>query len=211
MGFDLICNAGEANRSLIGKALNEKIEEGDFVHVGVGPRLDGLASCERVSVVAVDDPADITDDQRFWITFVEEAFEAGLQGFVEAARKGLPAKHEEEALVAYFKRREAEVNERFGIQADLPRQKPYTGVHNAGYTECYEFYGAITLQSEEPLGNQIVNMLDVAIRGVGNYWNEVIIPGLDYVVIEKTLGKYGKEVKVLNKLPINVQHLVGKA
>ena len=146
-----------------------------------------------------------------WITFVEEAYRAGLNAFIEAAQKGLPAKHEEEALVGYFKNREAEVNKRFGINVDLPRQKPYTGVHNSGYTECYEFYGAITVASEEPLGNQIVNMMDVAIRGVGNYWNEVLIPGLDYVVIEKTLGKYSKDVKVLNKLPINVQHLTGKA
>ena len=211
MGFDIIVNTGEANRSLIGKALNEKIKEGDFVHVGVGPRLDGLSACERVSVVAVDDPAKITEDQKFWINFVEEAFQVGLEAFIEAAEKNLPAKHEEEALVGYFKKRETEVNKRYGINIDLARQKPYTGVHNSGYTECYEFYGAITLQSEEPLGNQIVNMLDVAIRGIGNNWNEIIIPGLDYVVIEKTLGKYGKKVKMLNELPVNVQHLVGKA
>jgi len=211
MGFDIIVNTGEANRSLIGKALNEKIKEGDFVHVGVGPRLDGLSACERVSVVAVDDPAKITEDQKFWINFVEEAFQVGLEAFIEAAEKNLPAKHEEEALVGYFKKREPEVNKRYGINIELARQKPYTGVHNSGYTECYEFYGAITLQSEEPLGNQIVNMLDVAIRGIGNNWNEIIIPGLDYVVIEKTLGKYGKKVKMLNELPVNVQHLVGKA
>ena len=211
IGFDIIVNTGEANRSLIGKALNEKIKEGDFVHVGVGPRLDGLAACERVSVVAVDDPSKITNDQKFWIDFVEEAFQAGLEAFIEAAEKNLPAKHEEESLIGYFKKREAEINRRFGINVNLPGQKPYTGVHNSGYTECYEFYGAITLKSEDPLGKQIVNMLDVAIRGVGNHWNDIIIPGLDYVVIEKTLGKYGNNVKVLNKLPLNVQHLVGKA
>lgn len=211
MGFDVIVNTGEANRSLIGKALNEKIKEGDFVHVGVGPRLDGLAACERVSVVAVDDPSKITEDQHFWINFIEEAYQTGLEAFIEAAEKNLPAKHEEEALIDYFKKREAEINRRFGINVNLPGQKPYTGVHNSGYTECYEFYGAITLKSEDPLGKQIVNMLDVAIRGVGNHWNEIIIPGLDYVVIEKTLGKYGNNVKVLNKLPVNVQHLVGKA
>jgi hypothetical protein len=39
----------------------------------------------------------------------------------------------------------------------------------------------------------------------------VKIPGIDYVVVEKTVGKYGKEVRELNKLPVNVQHLVGKA
>jgi len=53
-------------------------------------------------------------------------------------------------------------------------------------------------------------MLDVAIRGVGSKWDDIVIPGLDYLVVEKTLGKFGPEVEVLTKLPINVQHLVGK-
>jgi hypothetical protein len=93
---------------------------------------------------------------------------------------------------------------------DLVMQKPYTGTHNSGYTECQEFYGAITLNSNEPLGERIVTMLDIAIRGVGNMWNDIVIPGLDYLVVEKTLGKYGKHVKTLNRLPVNVQYLVGQ-
>lgn len=40
--------------------------------------------------------------------------------------------------------------------------------------------------------------------------NDVIIPGMDYVVVEKTPGKYGKEVKVLTELPANLQEFVGK-
>jgi hypothetical protein len=52
-------------------------------------------------------------------------------------------------------------------------------------------------------------MLDVAIRGVGDYWDDIVIPGLDYVVIENTLGKFGKRVETFNKLPLNVQHMVG--
>ena len=36
-------------------------------------------------------------------------------------------------------------------------------------------------------------MLDVAVRGIGNKWNDVIIPGMDYVLVEKTLGKFGNE------------------
>jgi len=39
----------------------------------------------------------------------------------------------------------------------------------------------------------------------------VLIPGLDYVLVEKTLGKFGQEVRVLNRLPVRVQHLMGKA
>jgi hypothetical protein len=92
----------------------------------------------------------------------------------------------------------------------LETLKPYTGTHNAGYTECQEFFGAITLDSAEPLGNQIVTMLDVAIRGIGDHWNDVILPDLDYLVIENTLGKFGERVETFNSLPINIQSLVGK-
>jgi hypothetical protein len=44
----------------------------------------------------------------------------------------------------------------------------------------------ITLESDEPLGRQIVTMLDVAVRGVGDHWDNVIIPDMGYVVVENT-------------------------
>jgi Xaa-Pro aminopeptidase len=210
MGFDVMVTTGESNRTLIGKALNRRIEEGDIVHIGVAPKRDGLTSCQRVSVVAVDDPKKITGEQRFWLDFVNEAFEVGLKAYIRVAEHNLPAKLQEQALADYFKSRQDEVSRMIGKPLDLVKQKPYTGTHNSGYTECQEFYGAITLDSHKPLGNQIVTMLDVAIRGIGNKWNDIVIPGLDYIVVEKTLGKYGKCVKLLNTMPVDVQYLVGK-
>ena len=209
-GFDVMVTANEANRTLIGKSLNRVINEGDIVHLGVAPKRDGLTACERVSVVATLDPSTITERQRYWISFIEEAFQVGLDAYRKVAVQKLPAKLQEQALEQYFRSREAEVSELIGRPVDLVRQKPYTGTHNAGYTECQEFYGAITLNSEEPLGERIVTMLDVAVRGVGNKWDDIVIPGLDFVLVEKTLGKFGKDVEVLNRLPVNMQHLVGK-
>ena len=110
----------------------------------------------------------------------------------------------------YFNSKAQEVSRRVGKKVDLARLKPYTGTHNSGYTECQEFFGAITLESDEPLGRQIVTMLDVALRGIGNHWDDVILPGLDFFVIENTLGKYGNRVETLTKLPVNVQELVGR-
>ncbi len=208
-GFDIIVNAGEANRTLIGKALNRPIAEGDVVHVGVAPKRDGLTACERASVVCVDSPDRASEELRYWFDFLQEAYRTGYEAYVRVAEQQLPAKHQEQALVDYFKSKEEEVGKRIGKKINLVRQKPYTGTHNAGYTECQEFFGAITLNSEEPLGKRIVTMLDVAIRGVGNMWDDVIIPGLDYIVIEKTLGKCDRRVDTLTKLPINLQHLVG--
>jgi len=208
-GFDVMVTANEANRTLVGKALNRRIGLGDYVHLGAAPRCDGLTACERATVIAVPEPRQVTEDQRFWISFTEGAYEVGLREYVRVAENNLPAYLQEQALVDYFKAREEEVSRRVGRKVDLARQKPYTGTHNGGYTECQEFYGAITLKSREPLGSQIVTMLDVAVRGVGNRWNDVVIPGMDYVLVEKTLGKSGNRAEVLNRLPVNLQHLVG--
>lgn len=209
-GFDIMVTSGEANRSLIGKALNRTIQEGDYVHLGVAPKCDGLTACERCTVIATLDPSTITEDQKYWINFVEGAYRTGLDAYRMVSRDNLPAKLQEQALCDYFKDHEEEVCARIGKKIDLVRQKPYTGTHNGGYTECQEFYGAITLNSEEPLGSQIITMLDVAVRGVGNMWNDVVIPGMDYVLVEKTLGKFGTRVDVLNELPINLQAYVGR-
>jgi Xaa-Pro aminopeptidase len=209
MGFDIMVGANEANRSLIGKALNREIRHGDWVHLGVGPKRDGLNACIRRSVIAVPSPNDVTAEQKYWFDLVEGAYRAGYEKYCEVAAKGLPARLQEQALVDYFASRSREVSRRLGKEIDLASLKPYTGTHNSGYTECQEFYGAITLESAAPLGNRIVMMLDVALRGIGNYWNDVRIPGFDYLVVENTLGKFGSRVETLNALPLNVQGLVG--
>ena len=209
LGFDVMVTSGEDNRSIVGKALNRPIMEGDFVHLGVGPKVDGLTACERCSVVCTKQGGKLTDTQEYWLSFVEDAYRVGLDAFIDVAKNNLPAKLQEQALVDYFESRREEVSKRMGKDIDLAMLKPYTGTHNAGYTECQEFYGAITLNSHEPMGNQIVTMLDVAARGFGSTWDSVIIPEFDYILVEKTLGKFGNKVEVFNDLPIRLQHLVG--
>jgi len=208
-GFQIMVGANSANRTLIGPALNRPIGEGDWVHVGVAPKRDGLTSCIRRSVIAVDSPATVSSEQKYWFDLVEEGYRVGEKSYREAASKQLPAKIQEQSLVDFFSERSDEISKRIGKKIDLARQKPYTGTHNSGYTECQEFFGAITLDSHEPLGNQIVTMLDVALRGIGDRWNDVVIPGFDYCVVENTLGKYGPRVETLTKVPIHVQELVG--
>ena len=213
-GWDVMVGANEANRTLIGKALNRPIREGDYVHLGVAPKRDGLNACLRRSVIAVNDPAEVPrfqPDAPYWFGMVEGAYQVGYDKYVEVAQQGLPAKLQEQALVDFFASHSDEVARRIGAQIDLSDQKPYTGTHNAGYTECQEFYGAITLESDDPLGHQIVTMLDVALRGVGDRWNDVVLPGFDFVVVENTLGKFGTRVECFNQVPVNVQHLIGTA
>jgi len=210
LGLDIIVNANTSNRSLIGKALNRKINEGDVVHVGCVSKRDGIAACERTSVVCTKDPKNFTKDQRYWMDFIEEAYKLGVDTFKRVAANNLPAQIVEREIVDFFKSRSDEVSKMVGHPVDMARQKPYTTVHNSGYTEYAEFYGAITLNSTEPMGNQIINMMDMAVRGIGNHWNDIVIPGLDYLVVEKTMGKYGNEAVVLNDLPVSMQHFVGR-
>ena len=207
-GFKIMVGANEANRTLIGPALNRPIGEGEWVHLGVAPKRDGLTACVRRSVIAVDRPSKVTDDQRYWFKLVEGGYQVGEEWYRKVAAENLPARLQEQALVDYFSAHSDEVSKRIGKQIDLAALKPYTGTHNSGYTECQEFFGAITLDSHEPLGSQIVTMLDVALRGIGNHWNEVVIPGFDFCVVENTLGKFGTRVERLSKLPVNVQELV---
>ncbi|MCL4852798.1 MAG: M24 family metallopeptidase [Bryobacteraceae bacterium] len=208
-GFRIMVGANEANRTLIGPALNRPIGEGEWVHLGVAPQRDGLTSCVRRSVIAVDGPAKIADDQKFWLSLVEEGYRVGEEAYRKVAAENLPARFQEQALVDYFASRADEVSRRVGRKIDLASLKPYTGTHNSGYTECQEFFGAITLDSHEPLGSQIVTMLDVALRGIGDHWNAIELPGFDYCVVENTLGKYGTRVECLTQVPVHAQDLVG--
>jgi hypothetical protein len=209
-GWDVMVTAGEANRTLIGKALNLPIRAGDYVHLGAAPKRDGLNACVRRSLVAMDTKSMVSMDQKYWFDFLEEAYLVGDAAYRQVAKEKLPARLQEQALVDFFASHSTEVSKRYGKTIKLELLKPYTGTHNAGYTECQEFYGAITLDSNEPLGQQIVTMLDVAIRGIGDHWNDKILPDLDYLVIENTLGKFGERVENFNELPLNVQSLIGK-
>ena len=176
----------------------------------MAPKRDGLTACIRRSVIVVDSPVKVTAEQKYWFDLVEEAYGVGERSYREVASKKLAAKLQEKSLVDFFAEHSEEISRRTGRMIDLAAQKPYTGTHNSGYTECQEFFGAITLESHEPLGNQIVTMLDVALRGIGDHWNDVVIPGFDFCVVENTLGKYGPRVETLTKLPIHAQELVAR-
>ena len=158
----------------------------------------------------MDSPAKVSSEQRYWFDLVQGGYDVGELWYRKIAAENLPARMQEQALVDYFSAHSGEVSARVGKTIDLASLKPYTGTHNSGYTECQEFFGAITLDSHQPLGRQIVTMLDVALRGIGNYWDDVVIPGFDFCVVENTLGKYGTRVERLTRLPIDVQEFVGR-
>jgi hypothetical protein len=244
-GFPTMIGSDEANVTMIGPCLNRPIEEGAFVHIGASGKRDGLTACCRRSVFATPAGADATAYQAVWRDLVERAFRVGFDNYVDIVSNNRPAWRQEQSLVDFFNdntdaildaiagehgaEARAETERRFTeanqLPAGLARFKPYTGTHNAGYTECQEFYGAITLESENALDEQVVTMLDVALRGRGRDWHDVVIPDFDFFVVEDTLGKFGNrvenftgfyddsgaEVAAAGKVPIRVQSLLGNS
>jgi len=209
MGFKIMVTAGDSNKTMVGRASNNIIKQGDIVHIGVAPTRDGLNAAQRASVVCVQDSSQIPEKYKLWFDFLEGAFEYGVNEFKKIAEKDLPGYHHEQAMIDFYnnKAREMGINP---DSIDFSKQKGYVTTHNSGYTECQEFYGALSLDFNQRLANQMVMMMDVGLKGYGDCWEETIIKDLDYIVIEKTLGKYGKEVRTLNDLPLNLQYLVGE-
>jgi len=245
-GFQTMVGSDKACVTMIGPALNRQIIANEYIHLGTSYKRDGLTACCRRSLFTSND--GITSYRDYFRKIVEQGFIVGFNAYVDISEYNKPAKLQELALVDFFNSKTDETIEMVqseygtkaavlfkenlfkeipGIVTGLARMKPYTGTHNAGYTECQEFFGAITLESEEPLEHQVVTMLDVALRGRGSKWigDEFvqIIPGFDYWVVEDTLGKYGtivknltgelqpggKTVKGIGKIPVNVQSLAG--
>ena len=169
-GFSIMVGSDEANRTLIGKALNRQIKKGAFVHLGVSPQRDGLTACVRRSVIALEGGKRPSEGQLFWFDLVEGAYAEGFRAYCEVAEKNLPARLQEEALVNYYKSKSDLVSKKVGRKIDLEKLKPYTGTHNAGYTECQEFYGAITLQFQRAAGQAD---RDHAGRGPARDWRQV--------------------------------------
>src|SRR6516165_5661813 len=113
-GFEIMVGANTANRTLIGPALNRRINEGDWVHLGVAPKRDGLTACVPRSVIAVDFPEKITPDQKYWFDLVEEGYKVGERSYRDVARQQLPARLQEQSLVDFFAQRSAEISARIG-------------------------------------------------------------------------------------------------
>jgi len=212
LGFDVMVTTGRNNRTIVARASNAVIQEGDVVHIGVSPKRDGLCAAERASVVCVKDPAQIPEKHRIWMEFLKGAFEYSVELFRMIAQTDSPGCLHEQKMIAYYDSKVPELEQKLGMKLDhFSELKGYVTSHNSGYTECQEGYGALSCDFEEPCAHQMVLMLDVGIKGFRNTWDEIAIPGLDYLVIEKTAGKFGKEVRILNKLPVDLQYLVGEA
>jgi Xaa-Pro aminopeptidase len=118
LGFDFIVNTGSSNRSLIGKALNNTIQAGDMVQIGVSPRRDGLSSCVRRSVVMLEPGQAMPDHDRYWLDMIKDAYQVAHEQFVAAAQDNLPAYTIEKAILDFLAGKSKEVSDRIGRPVD---------------------------------------------------------------------------------------------
>lgn len=212
LGFDVMVTTGKNNKTIVAKASNAVIHEGDIVHIGASPKRDGLCGAARVSVMCVKSPDQVTEHYKVYMDFLEKAYLYSVEVFEKIAKENLKACEHEKAMIEFYRDHTSEMEEKLGFKiSNFETLKGYVTSHNTGYTECQEFYGALACDFDEYCEDQMAIMLDAGLKGFYDTWDEIALPDLDYIVLERTVGKFGNKIRVFNSLPLNVQEFVGEA
>jgi len=199
-GFCTIVTSGERGYTVIGPATNKVIQRGEIVSFGASPTFNGYHGVIRRTVCAGKEP---TSKQKEFVRAVEGLYEVVIDATKKAAKEDRPSNYIDQQGKKYLDRLKLQtVNE-----DRRPPHEPYTFIHNMECSECQEGYGAVTPHTENPLGKQVALAIDVALLGFEQR-GKPVFPVL-YAVVEDAIWKSGSKVGVYNKLPLNVQHLVG--
>jgi len=199
-GFCTIVTSGERGATVIGPATNKVIGEGEIVSLGLSPTFNGYHGIARRTVAA---GKEADPKQADFINAVEGLYVAVMEAVREAANEDLRSNYIDQQGKKYLETLKLETLEgRLGAP-----HEPYTFIHNMGCSECQEGYGAVTPYTDNPLGKNVGLAIDVALLGFEER-GKPIFPVL-YAVVEDAFWKKGKNVGVYNRLPLNVQHLVG--
>jgi len=199
-GFYTIVTSGERGYTVIGPATNKVIQDGETVSLGASPTFDGYHGVIRRTVRAGKKP---DRKQKEFIGAVEDLYVVVMDAVKDAATRDLASNSVDQKGKKHLEGLKLET---LDGQVRTPHE-PYTFIHNMGCSECQEGYGAVTPYTVNPLGRQVALAIDVALLGFEER-GKPIFPVL-YAVVEDAFWKKGREVGVYNKLPLNVQHLVG--
>ena len=200
-GFPTIVSSGTRGRSVLGPATNRRIKRGEFVSIGISPAFNGYHGIMRRTVKV---GADRTKREKAFMDALEGLYHVVIKATQQAARSDSPASRIDKKGKEYLARTKVKTLDGRRIS---PRE-PYTFIHNTGCSECQEGFGAVTPYTDEPLGNNVALMIDVAFMGFDAEGKSVF--PIEYAVIEDSFWKIGKKIGVYNKIPLNVQDLVGK-
>jgi len=205
-GVVTLVTSGQRNYTLIGGATGKVIRAGEMVALGVSPTFNGYHGVVRRTVRAGNDAYG--EHQKLLLDTVEGLYKVVIEATIRAVKGGLPSNTIDKAGREYLEKAEIETIDGRRIKAG--ELSPYTFMHNTGCSECQEGYGAVTPHTGYPLARKGALMIDVALKGFRER-GKPLLDGILYAVIEDALWIKNGEVGVYNELPLNVQHLVGKA
>ncbi len=200
-GFPTIVSSGTRGRTVIGPATNRVIKKGEWVSLGVSPTFNGYHGIMRRTVKV---GAEVIAEEKAFLMALEGLYLTVMEATCQAAKENLPANYIDQKGKEYLKWTKLHTDD----GRRLSPREPYTFIHNTGCSECQEGYGAVTPYSEEPLGENVALMIDVALTGFDEQ-GELVFP-IEYAVAEDCLWKRGPQVGDFNQMPFNVQELVGR-
>jgi Xaa-Pro aminopeptidase len=200
-GFPTIVSSGTRGRSVLGPATNRKIKKGEWVSMGISPTFNGYHGIMRRTVKVGSVP---TKEEKSFMDALEGLYHTVMKAVLQTAQRNLPSNLIDKNGKEYLEWTKIKTIDRRRL---TPRE-PYTFIHNTGCSECQEGYGAVTPYSDEPLGEKVALMIDVAFMGF-DAQGKLVFP-IEYAVIEDSFWKTGKKVGVYNRMPLNVQDLVGQ-
>ena len=200
-GFPTIVSSGTRGRTVLGPATNRIIKAGEFVSMGISPTFNGYHGIMRRTVKV---GKELNKNERIFMNTLEGLYHTVMKAAIEAAGRNLPANYIDRAGKKYIERKKIATKQ----GKEMSPREPYTFIHNTGCSECQEGFGAVTPHTMEPMGSNVALMIDVAFMGFDGA-GRLVFP-IEYAVIEDGFWKKGKLVGVYNRMPLNVQPLVGK-
>ncbi len=143
-GFDTMVCSGPRIDTIIGRAANRVVQQGDLVMLGVSPRFEGYTSAMGRTVVA----GGAAPEQAAFLDHGIHAYELAIAQLVA----GKPAREVDLAARCYLN------------SVELGQYHTYGVGHGIGLTECLEGRTA-TQSSEYDLPTGIAMMIDVGLFG----------------------------------------------
>jgi len=187
IGFTAIVCSGERASNVIGRASNKVIKKGELVVLGASARYAGLASAIGRTVVAGGRPGEAQKE------LIEHGTKA-LELSVEKLRYGAPAKEVDLTSRRYLRSK--------GLEP------MYSEVHNIGWTECMEGFGAATQHADYNFPKNISLELDVGV--FGRRYKNIPAKGLGFRIEDPYLINSKGKTERLTELPTRVYGMVPK-
>ncbi len=184
IGVSTIVASGERASSVLGRASNRFINEGEMVLLSISPRYEGLATCVGRSII-VGKP---NTDQKEIFQHVHHAYQLSM----ERVRYNAPARDADLVARNYLKKYNLE--------------PLYSQIHNIGWTEAMEGYGAATQYSDFSFPKGIALQIDIGI--FAKPYKSLMAQGVGIRLEDPLCITHEGVTENMSALPPDVQYLV---